>query len=287
MSGNARYVEPLRDLAGDAYQLSDRLCDSCRDLHGLWPYIRLSRASTGVEARDSRLQDELRDLFDRGFRRVLIAGSQDTGLLTLVVHAAADHDVEITVLDICETPLELCRRLAKQWLLSIATIRHDLVELSMEQQFDIVLVHGTLHFIAADQRLEVLKRLRHAIRPAGRLILLFNTGQPVSTAMHQQADDDYGSKVLAELKRLDVPLPDTEQVLRERLNAHQHRREAREGAFAGPRDIELLLDKAGFSLKSCTPIDVDVAAPMKTFIAKISKRRFMAIAEARAREQTR
>jgi SAM-dependent methyltransferase len=281
------YVEPLRDLAGEAYQLSDRLCGSCRDLHGLWPYIRLSRASTGVEARESRLQDELRDLFDRGFRRVLIAGSQDTGLLTLIVHVGAGHDVEITVLDICETPLELCRRLAKQWSLSIATIRRDLFELSMEQRFDTVLVHGTLQFIAADRRLEVLKRLRRAIRPAGQLILLFNTGRPISTEMRQQTGDDYGNKVLAELKRLDVPLPDKEQVLRERLNAHQRRREAREGAFAEPHHVELLLDKAGFSLKSCTLIDVDVAAPMKTFIAKISKRRFMAIAEGRAREQAR
>jgi hypothetical protein len=105
--------------------------------------------------------------------------------------------------------------------------------------------------------------------------------------MRQQTGDDYGNKVLAELKRLDVPLPDKEQVLRERLNAHQRRREAREGAFAEPHDVELLLDKAGFSLKSCTLIDVDVAAPMKTFIAKISKRRFMAIAEGRAREQAR
>jgi hypothetical protein len=145
MIAKSRYIEPLRDIAAEAYQLSQWLCSGCRDLHGLWPYIRLSRASTGVEARDSRLQDELRNSFSRGLSRVLIAGAQDTGLLALMVQASTGHDVDITVLDICEAPLALCRSLAKQWSLSIATIRQDLFDLRIEHRFDLVLVHGTLH----------------------------------------------------------------------------------------------------------------------------------------------
>jgi SAM-dependent methyltransferase len=272
-------TEPLRDLAAEAYELSDQLCDTCRDLHALWSYIRLSRASTGVEGRESRLHAELRALFGHGFRHVLIAGSQDAGLLALVVHAGVEHAVEITVLDICETPLELCRRLAKQWSLSIETIRQDLLGLNLERRFDVVLVHGTLHFIAADRRIEALTRIRRAIRPGGRLMLLFNTSRPVMTKIIQEPRADYGSLVLAELKRLDVPLPDAEAVMRERLNAHQSRRELREGAFVEPQDVELLLIAAGFSLNSCTRVDVNVASPMDPFIARVSKRRFMAVAE--------
>jgi SAM-dependent methyltransferase len=278
MTAKSRYIEPLRDIAPEAYQLSQRLCSGCRDLHGLWPYIRLSRASTGVEARDSRLQDELRNSLSRGLSRVLIAGAQDTGLLALMVQASAGHDVDITVLDICEAPLALCRSLAKLWSLSITTIRQDLFDLRIEHKFDLVLVHGTLHFIAADRRLEVLKRLRQALDPAGQLVILFNTSRPISTEMRNLVDHDYASAVLAELKSRAVPLPDSEPVLRQRLNAHQRRREAREGAFAKPRDLELLLDQAGFCLKSCMPIDVNVAMPMRRFITTIAKRRYMAIA---------
>jgi 2-polyprenyl-3-methyl-5-hydroxy-6-metoxy-1,4-benzoquinol methylase len=210
---------------------------------------------------------------------VLIAGSQDAGLLALVANAGAEHAVEIAVLDICETPLELCRRLAKQWSLSIETIRQDLLDLNLDRRFDVVLVHGTLHFIAADRRIEVLTRIQRAIRSGGRLILLFNTSRPVAAEIIQETRADYGSLVLAELKRLDVPLPDAEAAMRERLNAHQSRRELREGAFAEPQDVELLLNAAGFSLNSCTRVDVNVASPMDTFIAKVSKRRFMAVAE--------
>jgi SAM-dependent methyltransferase len=270
-------AEPLRDLAAQAYEISNRLCGSCRDLHALWPYIRLSRASTGVEAQGSSLQAELRGLFDRGLRKVLIAGSQDAGLLALVTRTGAGRDVDIAVLDICETPLELCRRLAKTWSLSIETIRQDLCDLNRDREFDCVLVHGTLHFIAAERRIAALTRIQRALRPSGRLILLFNTSPPVAT--EKKIHTDYGNLVLTELERLDVPLPDTEAVMLERLNAHQGRRDLREGAFAEPQEIEFLLDAAGLRLISCTRVDINVATPIDTLITKASKRRFMALAE--------
>jgi len=163
--------------------------------------------------------------------------------------------------------------------LSIDTIRRDLLDLNMEHRFDVVLVHGTLHFISADRRAEALTRMQRAIRPGGRLVLFFNTSRPLAAENIQETRADYASLVLAELKRLDVPLPDTEAVMRERLNAHQRRRELREGAFAEPHDVEFLLDAAGFNVNSCTRVDVNVASSMDSFITKISKRRFMAIAE--------
>ena len=220
----------------------------------------------------------MRAHFDRGLRRVLIAGSQDAGLLALVTHAGAEHDVKITVLDVCETPLELCRRLADRWSLSVETIRQDLLDLTLDSKFDVVLVHGTLHFIAADRRIEALTRIQRAIRPGGQLILLFNTSPAVG--VEKAARGDYGRLVVAELERLGVPLPDTELAMRERLDAHQHRRELREGAFAEPGEIELLLDAAGFNLKKRERIDVSVASPIsKLLVEKVSKRRFMAVAE--------
>jgi hypothetical protein len=88
MLQDSRYTEDLRRLAADAYEVSGRLCGSCRDMHALWPYIRLARASTGVEARPSMLERRIADLLAPGGRHVLIAGSQDTGILALVARAA-------------------------------------------------------------------------------------------------------------------------------------------------------------------------------------------------------
>jgi SAM-dependent methyltransferase len=279
MSLDVPYPEHLYDLAAEAYELSNRLCADCGDLHALWPYIRLARASTGVEARQSALENELGTLFNRGLRDVLIAGCQDTGLLAVVARAGADRNIKITVLDICETPLELCRRTAKQWSLPIETLRVDLAELETPSAFDIVLVHGTLHFISANRRAEALKRIRRAIRSSGRLVLFFNTSRSAMLDSRRYAAAEYGEWIVSELRRLNVPLPDSERVLRERLDEHHRRRQAREGAFSDSQDIKLLLQSAGFRLEHCAPIDVKVPEQMEKLIATISKRRFMAVAQ--------
>ncbi len=279
MSDNSRYTENLPDIAAEAYDLSDRLCGTCRDLHALWPYIRLSRASTGIEVQASKLETLLGDLLARGLRRLLIAGSADTGLLALAARAGADHAMNIVVLDICATPLELCRKFAERRSLSISTVRQDLLDLDIEGRFDIVLIHGTLQFISADRRADAVARIHRAISPGGRLVLLFNTSRPVAREFARQSRADYANGVLDELKRRNVALPDTEMAILERLNAHARRRELREGAFAEPDEVESLLHAAGFKVESCTQINLRVAGLMDRFISEISKRQFMAIAE--------
>jgi SAM-dependent methyltransferase len=279
MSQGSRYTEDMLQIAADAYEVSGRLCGSCGDLHALWPYIRLSRASTGVEIQASDLEGQLAGLFARGLRRILIAGSQDTGVMALVARAGAEHSVSIVVLDICGTPLELCRRLANKWSRPIETITQDLLDLDSERQFDIVLVHGTLQFISADRRADALARMQRAIRPGGRLVLLFNTSHPVVGELARESRDGYANWVVDELKRQHVPLPDDDAAFRARLTAHSRRRESREGAFAEPGEVEVLLKNAGFKVDDCFEIGVKLAGQVENFISRIAKRRFIVIAE--------
>jgi SAM-dependent methyltransferase len=273
------YSEPLSDLAAHAYQLSDRLCESCRDLHALWPYIRLSRSSTGVEVEGSQLTHVLRRLIADGRRDLLIAGAADTGLLTLVTRAGAGHFVNIAVLDICETPLELCRRLAKQWSMPIETLREDLRELNVRQQFDLILVHGTLHFIDESGRLRAVRRMRDSLRPNGRMVLLFNTSKARALKAEDNVHAEYAAAVLRELKHQHVPLPDNEAIIYDRLAAHSRRRQLREGAFVKPIDAKLLLETAGLKAISCDQINVRLSSEAAGFVTRISKQRFMVVAE--------
>src|SRR5262245_23671147 len=83
-------MEPLSGIAAEAYEVAGRLCCSCRNLHALWPYIRLSRLSTGLERSGSDLERTLRSLITEGLRKILIAGAADTGLLSLVLRARDD-----------------------------------------------------------------------------------------------------------------------------------------------------------------------------------------------------
>jgi hypothetical protein len=279
------YNEDLPRLAAESFALSERWCRSCGRMHALWPYIRLARASTGVEAGASHLQCLMAALIADGRRSVLIAGAADTGLLALVARASAGRDPRIVVLDRCGTPLELCRRQAQRWSIPVDTMLTDLRKLevggpgSQSGPFDLVLVHGTLHFIAAQHRVDVLVRLRRSLGSEGRLLLLFNASRPIDDALRSESRGEYADWVIDELERIAVPLPEPREEFRARLHRHAEQREDREGVFAAPEDVEALLAGAGFTLRERFEIAARVTTPVESFLAKIGKRRFLMVAE--------
>ena len=279
MTHGPRYIEDLPRTAADAYELAARRCGDCRDLHALWPYARLTRASTGVEQHQSGLEAQLSTFFDLGLRDVLIAGAADSALLAHVARAGAQHDIKITVLDICDTPLELCRRFAKQWSLPVETVRQDLFDLDVTHRFDVVLMHGTLNFIAADRHGQVLGRLQRATRRGGRLMLFFNTSRPPAAGQALVSRAEYADFILSELKRLGIPLPDREAAMRERLVARARERESRDAQFSTPGEVEAQVKAAGFNVLSCAPTGTALAESAGALLAQFSKRRFTLTAE--------
>jgi hypothetical protein len=123
---NPYCVEDLAQLAASQYRLADRYCDRCRNFHALWPYRRVARIAGAAEAGGGALESILADAFARGRRKVVIAGAADTGLLALTARAGAGRDIEITVIDRCRTPLELCRQFAQRWSINAQMLHQDL-----------------------------------------------------------------------------------------------------------------------------------------------------------------
>jgi SAM-dependent methyltransferase len=280
MTEGPLYHEDLRYIAAEGFEIANRLCRDCGQLHALWPYIRLARGtSAGVEDASSRLQSVLIELIAGGRRDVLIAGSADAGLLAQVARSGAGHPLDIVVLDRCETPLEMCRRLAQRWSLPIATLHEDLFDLDHPGQFDIVLVHGTLHFLAPNRCADALTRIRRLLRPNGRLVLRVNTGRRIEGNLAEEGRDGYAHWVPDELSRIAVPLPEPPEAFRERLRLHARSREDREGVFAAPEDIQALLAQAGFVTREWLEMSVKLSEPIQEFVAKTGKRRFLVIAE--------
>ena len=286
MPDHSGFDEDLPLLAAESFELSKSLCRTCGQVHALWPYIRLARASTGVEPPSSYLQSLLTALIADGRRRLLVAGAADTGLLALVTRVDAGRNADIVVLDRCETPLALCRRWAARVPHPIVTLHQDLRDLNEAQLFDLVLVHGTLHFIAAPERPDVLAWLRRSLAPGGRLVLLFNTSAPVVGDLARHGRDGYADWVLDELKRIGVTLPEPHDAFRTRLISHAQERENREGAFAVPEDVDALLANAGFTLQKRVEVGTPTTGAVQQFLAKIRKRRFLIIAAPHAAPQS-
>jgi SAM-dependent methyltransferase len=279
MSGDARFREDLPRLAAESFDLSSRLCRSCGDVHALGPYIRLARGRADVEPPSSPLQPRLTDLIALGRKKVLIAGAQDTGLLALVARAGAELNPEIVVLDRCATPLEVCRRFARRWILPIETVQEDLTNLAMRECFDIILAHFTLQHIACDRRADVLVRLRKALRPSGRLLVLFHTSRRVETDFGSENSDRFADWAIEELERIPVSLPQAREVFRARLRSRAQNLEGRQGVFRDPEDVDALLAGTGLTVRERFEIEFNRTNPVQDLMAKIMKRRFLAVAE--------
>ena len=153
--------------------------------------------------------------------------------------------------------------------------------LAAQDRFDIVLVHGTLHYIPADRREDVLARLRRTLRPGGRLVLLFNVSEALAGSLASEGRSRYADWVIEELTRLRVPLPEPRDAFAERLRVHAENREHREGAFRRPEMVQDLMAGAGFAVLDLIEIGLALADPMQHFVSRMAKRRFLAVAEAR------
>ncbi len=269
------FDEDLPALAAEAYGLSAHLCGACRDFHALWPYRRLTRMVGAVESGGAELAVALADLFAAGQRRVLIAGAADTGVLALAARAGARHPIDVTAADACATPLELCRRFAASRSLPLETVQLDLTTITAEREYDVVIAHSLLQFIAPDRRLDLVVRLARSLRRGGRLVVVFNTGQPLAADALPGYRRDYASWIVEALGRMNIPLPAPEAEFRARFASFQ----SREGSHAGAEEVDDLLRSGGFSNIRRTEIGNPLAAPFGSLVSTLSKRRFLTIAE--------
>ena len=78
-------------------------------------------------------------------------------------------------------------------------------------------MHGTLQFIDAPDRLRALAGINRALRSGGKLVLQFNTSRQIAAKDAERRRMDYANGVLADLDRLDIPLPDESEKMRRRL----------------------------------------------------------------------
>lgn len=270
--------ENLPVMAAQAYALADRHCAHCRNFHALWPYRRLARMCSAASSGAPVIERTLSALLAPGRCRVLIAAAADTGLLATVVRAGAGLRPDITVIDRCETPLELNRQFAARWSLPLQTRRLDLADFDL-QGFDVIYANEILQHFPNDRRVDLLAHMRRALRPGGHLVCVFHTGGRIEGDVVSQYRAGYAAWLLAELERNGVPLPDSRDRFQQRANDCASGLETREGAFREPEIVDALMQEAGFLIKDRVPFAVPLSETYQAFFAKLGKRRFVTVAQ--------
>jgi SAM-dependent methyltransferase len=173
--------EPLELSAPLARQLASRLCrknpatgESCEWDHGFWQYLRILRLAASPKRQADFYREAFEQLADSsGSRpRILISGAADYGMLALVLEAFRERGIEpqVTVVDMCETPLALNRWFAERESIEIHTHCSDMLSYTSDVPFDLICAHSFFGQFSPAQRPALLTNWHTLLRPGGAVV---------------------------------------------------------------------------------------------------------------------
>ncbi len=174
-------VEELLNLSAPlAWRLAPQSCrrdpvtgEDCSYSHSVWQYLTLMGLIGTVDSRRDFYLNALQAITaGKGRPRVLISGAADYIMLDLLLVGFRERGIEpdITVTDLCETPLALNRWYAERVSCDIETVRCDIFELRAAVPFDAVCTDYFLTKFPAARRSALLAKWRGLLRPDGVVI---------------------------------------------------------------------------------------------------------------------
>lgn len=265
--------DDLTGLARAAWRHGARHCVACGGYHRVWGALRAAGMNAGLASDEPELAPRLAAALHPG-AQVLVAGAADPALLDLVVRTAAGTPLEITVADLCRTPLEVIGDLKPYAGVTLRTEQVDLTRLSHTGRWDLILSHLMLAHVPPQDRVAMLTRLRGALAPGGRLILVART---IAEGARESAADDeaaWTARTLARLAAAGVPRLGEAGEFETLLAAYAAQRTDRLWELATPEAIAGLLAAAGFEVTDIarsTRADREPAADRKAryvFVAR-------------------
>jgi len=172
--------EPMLSTAPIADFLSSVLCrgnhvssEDCSWYHSIWQYLRVfnlvSTPTWHSEFYFSALKTVLSSLDQR---RVLISGAADYSTLAHVLWTLGSTSplAKVTVLDLCETPLFLCRWYAKSVGSQIDAVSADILTYTSESPFDCIVTDAFLTRFPPAERTRIIQRWWTLLSADGRVI---------------------------------------------------------------------------------------------------------------------
>ena len=242
---------PLDDLGAQAregWRLGARLCTTCGGYHQVWGLLRAAGVVGGPLVDRAVLGPLLSETVGPK-ARVLIAGAADAGLLQLMAETAAARPLTVIVIDLCPAPLALIGAIDPLPGITVWTRQGDLTTLTERDAYDLILSHSMLGFLAPGDRLILLRRLRDALKPDGRLALTVRTAPPVQAVGMAEHDDAW----LARAQGMLSACPDLVEFAGEALEPAlarfaRHRARRLEG-FSDPAEVTALLENAGLAVE--------------------------------------
>jgi hypothetical protein len=185
----------------------------CAAYHGIWPYIVWFGLATPPQLQKTFYRDALAELLHAGRRRILLSGAADYNLPATAWWAClmAGSVPDLTLIDICETPLNLSVWFAAQAGLPLETARADTLDYRSAQPYDAILAHSFFGNFGPERWPDLIRAWRDLLAPGGRVVLV-NRLRPEATDLirftpAQVEDLRWRFLAAAERRTADLPLP--------------------------------------------------------------------------------
>ena len=139
---------PLMSMISEVMCKGSQMCaEDCSWYHRIWQYLRIFDVASTPTWHYQFYIDSLQRLFAmRKNIKILISGTADYSMLAHLLYAFSklDREDEITVLDLCQTPLVLCEWYASQEGKKIKTIQQDILKFNKQEYFDLIITDNAM-----------------------------------------------------------------------------------------------------------------------------------------------
>jgi SAM-dependent methyltransferase len=256
----AEIPDPLAEAALLAREIAPALCRAvsryqgvCDWYHGFWLCLRLMGVGKTYGGQAGFYLPALQEIAGTGDSpRVLVTGSADYAIPSLVLSAYARETagLQLTVTDLCETPLYLTRWYAERIGADVTTDRADILDYTTEEPFDVALTNSFFGSFAPEQRPGLFAAWARLLRPGGKL-LFTNRLRPGVTGVVRFSPSEveaYCNTVAGEASRLPEPLNrDPEAMV---AAARRYAETYISHPIGSQDDIVRYLEEAGFRVDS-------------------------------------
>lgn len=163
---------------------------TCAWYHGFWPFLRSLGLAASPDRHRRFFLGALGARAEAGDARVMVSGAADHSMLAHVLEAwtgvatrSAPAPVrrfppDVTVVDVCPTPLVHCARYARGVGDRVATVAADVTELATGEPVDVACTHSFLSQFAPADRSRLVGAWHGLLRPGGRVVTTARISPP-------------------------------------------------------------------------------------------------------------
>lgn len=268
---------PLMDLLSGAVCSGSYVStEDCSWYHGVWQYLRiLDLVSTPTWHPDFYIPQLKLFAQKCDNSKILISGTADYSTLAHVLWAfdKAQKRCDVTVLDLCQTPLILCQWYARRVKHRINTVKADILTFRSEDLYDAIVTDAFLTRFPKQKRSKVIECWSRLLKPGGRVVTTVRIEDSSATGKvvaHPEQVDLFRSRALKTARRWQDFLPLSPQEIAIKAQRYAERMVSNPISSADELKDEFI--RHGFSLSHLKVTEVKGEMAPTTYVQVVAKK---------------